>query len=69
MEIREAVSAFDEAREYRFSAITPFASHLADAIDIHGSPVYIVEGERRVSTAMIVNFRIAEVVHRGRPDA
>ena len=62
MEIREAVRAFDEAREYKFDAITPFASRLADTIDIRGNPLYIVQGGRRVSTAMIVNFRIAEVI-------
>jgi len=62
MELREAVSAFNQAREYDFSAVTAFASHLADAIDMHGSPLYIIEGGRRVSTAMIVNFGMAEVI-------
>jgi hypothetical protein len=62
MEIREAVSAFTQARDYNFAAVTPFASRLADAIDIRGNPLYIVEGGTRVSTKMIVNFRIAEVI-------
>lgn len=62
MEIREAVNAFEHGREYDFAAITPFASRLDEAIDIHRKPLYIVEGGRRVSTAMIVNFRMAEVI-------
>jgi hypothetical protein len=62
MEIREAVNAFEHAREYDFAAITPFASRLDGAIDIHGKHQYIVEGGRRVPTAMIINFRMAEVL-------
>lgn len=59
MEVREAVSAFEHAREYDFAAVIPFASRLADAIDIYGKPLYIVEGGRRILTSMIVNFGLA----------
>lgn len=63
MEIREAVRAFAQTCEYNFAAVSPFAARLADAVDIHGAPLYVVEGGRRVSTKMIVNFRIFEVVN------
>lgn len=61
-EIREAVAAFERGREYDFSAVSPFASRLDQAIDIDGTPQYIVEGGGRVRTEMIVNFRMAEVI-------
>jgi hypothetical protein len=66
MEIREALSAFEQGREYSFAAITPFASRLDGAIDLHGTPQYVVEhmGARpmRVQTEMIVNFRIWDII-------
>ncbi len=62
MELREAVEAFEQGREYKFAAITPFTSRLADAIDIHGVPLYIIEYGRRVPTTMIVNFRMWEAI-------
>jgi hypothetical protein len=63
MEIREAVNAFEHTREYDFAAITPFASRLDGAIDMHGKPQYIVEGGRRIPTTMIINYRMAEVIY------
>lgn len=63
MQIREALNAFEQIREYDFAAAIPFASRLADAIDIRGNPLYIVDGGRRVSTQMIVNFGLAEVIN------
>jgi hypothetical protein len=66
MEIREALSAFEQQREYDFAAVTPFASRLDSAIDVHGTPQYVVErmGARPISvrTEMIVNFRIWEII-------
>ena len=41
MEIREALVAFEQAREYDFTTITAFAPRLSDAIDIHGVPLSI----------------------------
>jgi hypothetical protein len=62
MEIREALAAFEQAREYNFTAITPFAPRLSDAIDIHGAPLYISEGGMRVPTRMLVNYGIVETM-------
>jgi hypothetical protein len=62
LEMREAVSAFEQGREYDFSAITPFASRLDDAIDISVAPPYIVEPMGRLSTKMFVNLRMWEVI-------
>jgi hypothetical protein len=45
MEIREALAAFEQAREYNFTAITPFAPRLSDAIDIHGAMEHRIQGE------------------------
>ncbi|HEV3112968.1 MAG TPA: hypothetical protein VGY99_20975 [Candidatus Binataceae bacterium] len=65
-EIREALSAFEQQREYNVAAVAPFASRLDTAIDLHGAPQYVVEhmGSRpiRVQTEMIVNFRIWEII-------
>jgi len=62
MELREAVTAFEQGREYDGGAVAPFASRLDEAIDIHGIPQYIVEGGIRVPTRMIVNYGIAEAI-------
>ncbi len=61
-ELREAVEAFEQGRDYNFVAVTVFASRLADAIDLHGAPLYILEYGRRVPTTMLVNFRIWEAI-------
>ena len=62
MEIREALAAFEQAREYNFTAITPFASRLSNAIDLHGAPLYISEGGMLVPTSMLINYGIAETM-------
>src|SRR5258708_7885929 len=48
MEIREAIRAFEQGREYNFAAVTPFASRIDRAIDVHGAPLYVEQnvGER-----------------------
>jgi hypothetical protein len=61
-EIREAVSAFAEGREYNFSAVTPFASRLDDAIDLYGRPQEIMVRGIPVPTTMIVNLRLFETI-------
>jgi hypothetical protein len=62
IELREAVSAFEQEREYNGNEVAPLASRLDEAIDVHGTPQYLVEGGTRVPTRMIVNYRIAEVI-------
>jgi hypothetical protein len=62
LEIREAISAFEQGREYNSDAITAFASRLADAVDIYGAPQYIVERGLRIRTEMIVNYRIWDTI-------
>jgi hypothetical protein len=62
MELREAVEAFNQGREYHFAAIAPFAQRLCEAIDMHNLPLYIVENGRRIPTTMLVNFRMWEAI-------
>ena len=62
LEIEEAIRAFDQHREYDSTAVDPFARRLADAIDMFGSPQFIIEGGVRVPTDMLVNYGIAETV-------
>src|SRR5271166_1067317 len=66
MEIREAISAFEQRREYNFAAATPVASRLDGAIDLEGAPQFVVEHvdalPMRIPTGMIVNFRIWEII-------
>src|SRR5260370_27035056 len=62
LELREGVDAFEQGREYNFAAVNPFASRLDEAIDVHGKPLYVVEGSRKVWTKMLVNHRLAEVI-------
>jgi hypothetical protein len=61
-ELREAVTAFAEGREYTFASVTPFAPRLDEAIDLHGKPLEIVQRGRPVPTRMIVNFRLFDVI-------
>jgi hypothetical protein len=38
MEMREAISAFEQGREYDFALVSPFASRLDEPIDVQGRP-------------------------------
>jgi hypothetical protein len=62
MEMREALAAFKQGREYESTAVCPFASRLDRAIDVQGLPQYVnqlVDSQLvRVNTDMIVNFSI-----------
>jgi hypothetical protein len=62
LEARWSVDAFEQGREYNFVAVNPFASRLDEAIDVHGKPLYVVEGGWKVWTKMLVNQRLAEVI-------
>lgn len=62
LELREAISAFEQAREYDGSQVTPFAPRLDEALDPHGQPQNIIEGGVLVPTKMIVNLRVSEVI-------
>jgi hypothetical protein len=62
MEIREAIAAFQQRRDYNAAAITPFAARLDQAIDIHGYSMGIVEYGRRIPTEMLVNYSIWEAI-------
>ena len=62
LEIDEALRAFEQNREYDSAAVNPFARRLADAVDIFGSPQFVIERGVRVPTDMIVNYGIAEAV-------
>ncbi len=61
-EIREAINAFSEGREYNFGNVTPFASRLDQALDLHGSDPSVIIGVWRVPTNMILNLRMSEVI-------
>jgi hypothetical protein len=76
MEMCEALSAFEQRREYDFDAVHPFASRLDRAIDVQGLRQYVNQpvGVRllRVKTDMIVNYRIWDAiiyVFRQEPEA
>ena len=66
MEMREALTAFEQGREYEFAAVCTFASRLDRAIDVHGLPQYVNQpvGAQfmRVDTDMLVNFKIWDVI-------
>ena len=66
MELREALAAFDQVREYEFAAVRPFASRLDKAIDMHGLPQYMIQpvgGQLvRVNTDAILNLRMWDVM-------
>jgi hypothetical protein len=63
MEIREAIAAFQQRRDYNPAAITPFAARLDQAIDINGYSMGIVEYGRRIPTEMLVNYSIWEAIY------
>jgi hypothetical protein len=60
LEMREAISAFEENREYRFNPTAPFGARIDQVADLYGEPQSILEGRMRVPTSMIVNYGIAE---------
>ena len=63
LEMREAISAFEENREYRFDATAPFGARIDQVADLHGEPQWILEGRTPVPTSMIVNYGIAEAFY------
>jgi hypothetical protein len=69
LEMREAISAFEEGREYRFNATAPFGSRIDQVADQHGEPQRVLEGRVLVPTSMIVNYGIAEgIIYLWRSD-
>jgi hypothetical protein len=62
LELREAAGVFEQGREYRYEAITPFADRLDRALDLFGEPQHIVEGRMRIRTEMIVSYPMAECI-------
>jgi hypothetical protein len=66
MEMREALAAFEQGREYEFAAVRPFASRLDRAIDVQGLPQYVNQpvGAQLmpVDTDMLVNRKIWDVI-------
>lgn len=62
MELREAIDAFDEAREYSFEAVAPFGARLDDALDLFGEPPHITEAGMLVPTAAIVSYKMSECI-------
>lgn len=62
LEIEEAVRGFEQHREYDAAAVCPFANRLADAIDLFGHRLYVVECGMRVPVEMIVNYGITETI-------
>ena len=66
MELREALAAFEQGREYEFAAVRPFALRLDRAIDLHGLPQYMIQpvgGQLLgVNTGAILNLRIWDVM-------
>jgi hypothetical protein len=62
-ELREAVTAFAEGREYNLSAVAPFSSRVDEAVDLHGMPQEIVHRGLRIPTKMLVNFRLFDAIH------
>jgi len=67
MELREALAAFQEGREFDIDAIRPFAGRIDQAIDVRGYPQYVVQAigalRVRVDTGMIVNLRIWDAIY------
>jgi hypothetical protein len=66
MEMREALAAFEQGREYEVAAVGPFSSRLDRAIDVQGRRQYVNQpvGAQlvRVNTDMIVNFQIWDAI-------
>jgi hypothetical protein len=60
LEMREAISAFEEGRKYRFNATAPFGARIDQVADLYGEPQSVLEGRMLVPTSMIVNYGIAE---------
>lgn len=67
LEMREAISAFTEGREYDGRLITPFAERIDQAIDVRGYPLFVTQmvGSARipVPTQMIVNLGIWDAIY------
>lgn len=60
LEMREAISAFEGSRDYRFRAACPFGGRIDEVMDLYGEPQRIHERCMLVPTRMIVNYGIAE---------
>ena len=61
-EMREAINAFSERREYYFRNVVPFASRLDQALDLHGSDQNVLINGWRVPTNMLLNMSMSEVI-------
>jgi hypothetical protein len=60
LEVQEAISALEAGREYDFARVHPFAAKLADAIDINGDPLFVIEHGLPISTRNLINHGIFE---------
>jgi hypothetical protein len=60
LEVQEAISAFEGRREYDIAGVHPFATKLADAIDINGYPLFVIDHGLPIPTRNLINRRIFE---------